>query len=140
MPRKKKHNRKDSPRTLDQGDWQACIAWRRMFVACSNAALDLRIPTTNFLLDVRALVMTVDEPFRHARADGVLRGAWEHLHSDFLWGAVVYGISARAIASEMDDPDGHELMGWDFCRQIRDTYPRAPAGFEKIGRSTNKDE
>jgi len=140
MPRKKKHNRKDSPRLLDQADWGVCIAWRRMFVACSNAGLDLRVPTTNFLLDARALVNSVKDDFTRSRADGVLRGAWEHLHADFLWGAVVYGISARAIASDQDSPDGHELMGWDFCRQIRETYAKAPAGFEKIGRSTNRDE
>ena len=137
MPRK---TRKESPLLLDQGDWSVCIAWRRMFVACSNEGWDLRVPITNFLLDSRPLVSACPDPKRRDRADGVLRGGWEHLHQDFVWAAAVYGISARTIASGNEEPDHHELMGWDLCRVLRDSYPRCPAGFEKIGRSANRDE
>ena len=137
MPR---NNRKVSPRALDQADWEVCIAWRRMFVACSNAGGDLRVPITNFLLESRPIVKEVGDSARRDRADGVLRGAWEHLHEDFEWAACVYGISARSIATDNEEPDGHELLGWDLCRTIRERHPKAPTGFEKIGRTANRDD
>jgi len=106
-----------------------------MFVALMNAEMDLRIPIVNFLLETRAVIDRIREPFDLDRATGVLRGGWEHLQEDFLWAACVYAISARTIASGMETPDQHEFEGWALCDCFRERHPKAPAGFEKIGRT-----
>ena len=50
----------------------------------------------------------------------------------------VAGITARAIIVEDESPDMHTVQSLVLCGAIREAFPLAPPGFEKIGRSATK--
>ena len=131
--------RKGAPRPHDQGDWDVCIAWRRMYVACQNVGWNLRVPIANFLQDNRNLIdkVTCHQKTR-TKALGRLREAWASLAAGNEWEACVAGITARAIIVEDESPDMHTVQSLVPCGAIREAFPLAPPGFEKIGRSATK--
>lgn len=132
MPRRRRDQR-----LLDQGDWNACIAWRRMFVAIMNAKWDLRLPITVFLTEARLHVASHCADTPHPARDR-LRSAWSNLVEEEDWAAVVEGISSRVLATnseiEARKIELHEVEGRALCAIFRETYPKAPPGFEKVGR------
>jgi hypothetical protein len=133
MPRKRS-GRKD--RELEgQADWEACIAWRRMYVAIMNAEWDLRIPLTGWLLDTRERVAEVASEESRALASRYLRKAWIALREDDVWFACLHGIRARTVGREADTSDEREIEGRTLCIVFRSAYKKAPPGFERVGRS-----
>lgn len=132
MPRRRRNQR-----LLDQGDWNACIAWRRMFVSIMNASWDLRLPIAVFLTETRTVLVdqTLDDDHY---AHELLREAWTHFRDGDDWAAVVEAISARVYA-KFDEIAArkielHEVEGRNLCVIFRESYPTAPPGFEKVGR------
>jgi len=132
MPRRRRDQR-----LLDQGDWNACIAWRRMFVAIMNAKWDLRVPIAAFLADAQAHVGANCNGAPHP-AKTRLRAAWGGIVDGDDWVAVVNGISARVLAThdilEAKKIELHEVEGRILCAIFREAYPVSPPGFEKVGR------
>jgi len=112
-----------------------------MYVACQNAGWNVRVPIANFLQENRKLIREVrcDQKTRK-RALSQLRRAWAALAERSDWEACVYGIAARTIVLEDETPDMHEVQAINLCVSIREAFPLAPPGFEKIGRSATKAE
>jgi hypothetical protein len=117
----------------DQADWNVCISWQRMFVACQTSGKSLRIPITLFLHEARPLVDRCN-PRVSNRAHIELREAWRALEDENEWQACVLGCQARAIAASDPTPDRKALEGQALCILIRESYPKATPGFEKAGR------
>jgi len=112
-----------------------------MYVACQNAGWGVRVPIANFLQETRkAINETACTPNVRTRALSRLRKAWAALASRDDWEACVHGIASRAIIVEDESPDMHELQAIVLCAAIREAFPLAPPGFEKIGRSATKAE
>lgn len=140
MPRRRA--RKRSKRLGDQGDWNICISWQRMYVALQNMGLDeasLRLPITVFLSDSRALVVDCP-PKTRDRALALWRRAWEALSEMETWEAAVRCMEARAYAKENPTIGQQQIEGMALCEAIREVYKTAPSGFEKVGRSVRQDE
>jgi hypothetical protein len=120
-------------RESDQGDWNICIAWQRMFVACQSARWPLRIPITLFLYDSKKLVEGC-HPRVSNQAHEEIREAWLALGEDNEWMACVLGCKARSVAEQDPTTDRQAVEGRPLCRLIRQSYPKTPPGFEKTGR------
>lgn len=127
MPRRRRDKKK-----IDQGDWNACIAWRRMFVAVSSSGSDLSIPIAVFLTD--CLKPVADSNGRADASMVVLRDAWKHLRDGHEWSAIVVGIQARCLALGKARSEDHEEEGIEMCQAFREAYPVSPPGFERVGR------
>ena len=117
----------------DQADWNVCISWQRMFVACQSCERQLSIPITLYLMRAREIVDRCD-PRVANRAHEDLREAWGALASKNEWLACVLGCQALAVAAREPTPDRKAIEGQGLCIMIRETYPMAPPGFEKAGR------
>jgi len=117
----------------DQADWNVCISWQRMFVACQSHNRGLSVPITLYLVRARAIIDRCD-PRVANRAHEDLREAWGALGGKNEWLACVLGCQALAIAAREPTPDRKAAEGRPLCGLIRETYPTAPPGFEKAGR------
>ena len=127
MPRRRKDRK-----AIDQGDWGACIAWRRMYVAILNSGWDLRIPVALLLNDSR-YIHQYDSRLKRQAVDK-LRMAWRAFADGSEWNAIVDCIWARVLAGGEVRPDLHEQEGFALCVIFREAYPTAPSGFERVGR------
>lgn len=122
----------------DQADWDVCISWQRMSVACQSHDRGLSIPVTLFLHETRLLVERC-EPRVSNRAHTELREAWKALAEKNEWMACVLGCKTRAIVALDETADRKAAEGQTLCILIRETYPKAPPRFEKAGRlASNK--
>ncbi len=117
----------------DQADWNVCISWQRMFVACQSHEKNLRVPITLFLNGARPLVARCD-PRVSNLAHQELREAWRALEDENEWLACTLGCRTRAVAACDPSPDRKAAEGQALCILIRESYNKAPPGFEKAGR------
>lgn len=122
----------------DQADWNVCISWQRMFIACQSAGQGLSIPVTLYLIHACEIVDRCD-PRVANRAHEELREAWRALESSSEWLACVLGCQALAVAAGDLTPDRKAVEGQHLCTLIRETHHKAPPGFEKAGRLANRD-
>ena len=127
MPRRRKDRK-----AIDQGDWGACIAWRRMYVAILNAGWDLRVPVALFLNDSR-YIHECESRMKRQAVDK-LRAAWQSFAEQNEWNAIVECIWARVLATNEVRPDRHEVEGLALCVIFREAHPKSPSGFERVGR------
>ena len=107
-----------------------------MYVAIMNSDWDLRVPVGAFLVATQDVVVeaSVNNAVRE-KARRTLRIAWRALRDESEWAACVYALRTRAILSGKDKPEQCELEGRKLCATFRESYPKAPPGFERIGRS-----
>jgi hypothetical protein len=103
-----------------------------MYVAILNAGWDLRVPVALFLNDSR-FVHDFESRLKRQAVDK-LRTAWRQFADGNEWNAIVECIWARVLIGGEVRPDLHEVEGRVLCIIFREAYPKAPPGFERVGR------
>lgn len=107
-----------------------------MYVAIMNAEWDLRVPIGAFLVTTQNDVEVAQvKPAVQTQARRTLRTAWRALRDQAEWAACVHALRALAIVAGRDKSEQYELEGRKLCAAFRESYPKAPEGFERVGRS-----
>ncbi len=114
----------------DQGEWERCYSFRRMFLALIDAGEDLE-PVADELVTLAKKHRRGSKYTKRAQ-NGLTNGLAAEEAADRVYLALEAVVQAfdRAKKGEVRVPGGGESV---VCIAVRRWFPLAPTGFRKVG-------